>query len=72
MDNTIIRSPSLCFISNRFYRLQNNVASLNNHIVTEFSLVITMVIGKMTGYVTVAIVKTIVIVAYLPYQIKQV
>ena len=58
-------SPSLFFISNRFYRTLNNFGNLNDHIITEFSWV------AMTCNVIVAIVKTIVIVAYLPYQSTQ-
>ena len=35
-------SPSLFFISNRFYKTQNNFGPLNEHIFTEFSWVVTM------------------------------
>ena len=53
---------------------QNNFGPLNDHIITEFSWVVTMapaVPSTDTCNVTVSIVKTIVIVAYLPYQTKQ-
>ena len=42
IDTTIMWSPSLFFISNRFYRTLNNFVSLNDHIITEFSWVVTM------------------------------
>ena len=52
--------------------------SLNDYMITEFSWVVTMVTGRalywhlvVTCKVTVAMVKPIVIVAYLPNQITQ-
>ena len=69
-------SPSSLFISNRFYRTQNNFGPSNDHMITEFSWVVTMATDRaqywhlaVTCNISVAIVKTIVIVAYLPYQI---
>ena len=35
-------NPSFFFISNRFYKTLNNFVSLNDHIITEFSWVVTM------------------------------
>ena len=68
--------PLLVFILNRFYRTQNNFGSLNYHIIAEFSLVVTMApTMPSTDFLQwpvtspVAIVMTIVIEAYLPYQI---
>ena len=42
VGNTIMWNPSLFFISNRFYKTQNNFGPLNDHIITEFSWVVTM------------------------------
>ena len=42
VGNTIMWNPSLFFISNRFYKMQNNFGPLNDHIITEFSWVVTM------------------------------
>ena len=42
VGNTIMWNPSLVFISNRFYKTQNNFGPLNDHIITEFSWVVTM------------------------------
>ena len=71
-------NPSLIFISNRFYRTHNNFGSLNDHMITEFSWIATMVIGRarhchlaVTSPFTVTTVKTIVIASYLPYQVAQ-
>ena len=50
--------PVTRFLSSRFYRTQNNFGPWNDHIITEV-------------YVALAIVKTIEIVAYLPYQITR-
>ena len=35
-------NPSTVFISNRFYRTQNNFGPLNDHTFTEFTWVVTM------------------------------
>ena len=35
-------NPSLFFISNRFYKTQSNFGPTNDHIITEFSWVVTM------------------------------
>ena len=43
IDNTIMWRPSLFFMSNRFYRTQNDFGPLNDHIITKFSWVVTMV-----------------------------
>ena len=77
IDSTIMWSPSFLFISNRFYGTQNNFGPLNDHIITELFWVVTMAPPAKHWHltvncnVTVAIVKTIVIVAYLPYQITR-
>ena len=42
IGNTIMWNPSLFFISNRFYKRQNIFGPLNDHIITEFSWVVTM------------------------------
>ena len=42
IDNTIMWGSPFFFISNRFYKTQNNFGPLNNHIITEFSWVVTM------------------------------
>ena len=42
VGNTIMWNPSLFFISNRFYKTQNNFGPLNDHIITEFSWIVTM------------------------------
>ena len=42
VGNTIMWNPSLFFISNRFYKTENNFGPLNDHIITEFSWVVTM------------------------------
>ena len=42
VGNTIMWNPSLFFIANRFYKTQNNFGPLNDHIITEFSWVVTM------------------------------
>ena len=42
IDNTIMWSPSVFFISNRFYRTQNNFGPTYYHIITKFSWVVTM------------------------------
>ena len=42
VGNTTMWNPSLFFISNRFYKTQNNFGPLNDHIITEFSWVVTM------------------------------
>ena len=42
VGNTIMWNPSLFFISNRFYKTQNNFGPWNDHIITEFSWVVTM------------------------------
>ena len=72
-------SPSLLHISYRIYLTQTKFAPLNDHMIAEFPWVVTMVTGcaqhwhlAVTCNVTVAIVKTIVIAAYLPYQITQI
>ena len=68
-------NPSLFFISNRFYKTQNNVDPLNDHIIKAFSWVVTMAPAVPSTDILrwpvtpVAIVKTIEIVAYLLYQI---
>ena len=41
VGNTIMWNPSLFFISNRFYKTQNNFGPWNDHIITEFSWVVT-------------------------------
>ena len=72
-------SPSLIFISNRFYKTQNNFGPLNSHLITEFSWVVTMAPAVHSIDIlrwpetshAVAILKTIEIVAYLLYQITQ-
>ena len=66
--------PIILFHFSRLYRAQNNFGPLNNHIITEFTWVVTVVTGQpwhfaVTCNVTVAIAKTIVIAGYLPYQI---
>ena len=66
--------PSLFFISNRFYRTQNNFDPLNDHIIAEFSWIVTVAPAvhwhfAVTSNVTVAIIKTIVTEAFLTYQI---
>ena len=43
IDNTIMRSPSLFFISNKFLRTQNNFGPLNDDIITKFPWDVTMV-----------------------------
>ena len=70
-------NPSVFFISNKFYRTQNKFGPLNNHMFTEFSLVVTMVTGNaqhchlvVTSLVTVVTIKKIVNAGYLPYQIR--
>ena len=40
--NTIMWNPSPFFIFNRFYETQNNFGPLNDHVITEFSWVVTM------------------------------
>ena len=42
IGNTIMWNPSLFFISNRFYKTQNNFGPLSDHIITKFSLVVIM------------------------------
>ena len=42
VGNTIMWNPSLFFISNRFYKTQNNFGPWSDHIITEFSWVVTM------------------------------
>ena len=72
-------NPSPFFISNRFYKTQNN-GPLNDHIITEFSWVVTMapavpntdIMRWHVTNITVAIVKTTEIVAYLLYQVTQI
>ena len=79
MGKTILWSPSLFFISNRFYQTRNNFGPLSDHIFTEFSWVVTLdpavlsvdILRWPTYNITVAIVKTIEMVAYLLYQITQ-
>ena len=39
--NTVMWSPALFSISNRFYRKEKN-GQLNDHIITEFSWIVTM------------------------------
>ena len=39
VGNTIMWNPSLFFISNRFYKTQNNFGPLNDHIITEYPYV---------------------------------
>ena len=70
--------PSLFFISGSFYRMQYNFGPLNDHMITEFSWVVTMVTGHaqhchllVTCPVTVTTANTVVIVCYLTYQITQ-
>ena len=68
-------SPS-GFFHNKLYLTQNNFGPLNDHMITQFSSLVTIITGRdqrwhfaATRNVTVAIVETIVIVVYLPYQI---
>ena len=42
VGNTIMWNSSLFFISNRIYKTQNNFGPLNDHIITEFSWVVTL------------------------------
>ena len=53
IDNTIMWSPSLFFISNRFYRTQNNFSPLNDHIIVEFRVSCDLFTDLTTGEATV-------------------
>ena len=70
-------NPSVFLISNRLYKTQNNFYPLNDHTIKEFSWVVKMAPAVPSTDILwwpvtpVAIVKTIEIVAYLPYQIPQ-
>ena len=69
--------PITLFISSRSYRTLSNFSALNDHIITEIAWVVTMAPAVSSGgilltcNVTVATVKTIVIVVFLPYQSTQ-
>ena len=76
-DNNI--NPSSSFIYNRFHMVRGNFCLLNGNIPTEFSCVVTMVMGYVQDlhlvgicFVPVAIVKTIVTADCLTYHFTQI
>ena len=79
IDNTITWSPSLFFISNRFYKTQKRIWSIERS--HHYGIVMGCHLGTgraqywhlaVTCNITVAIVKTIEIMAYLLYQTTQI